>query len=43
MSSAPKFTLRIRTEQEQDIDWRVDPDSITFHQALVSLRITTVE
>ena len=35
MNSPPPFTLRIRTEQEQDIDWMVQPDEITFHQALV--------
>ena len=35
MNSPPPFTLRIRTEQDQDIDWMVQPDEITFHQALV--------
>lgn len=34
MNSPPPFTLRIRTEQDQDIDWMVQPDEITFHQAL---------
>ncbi|KAL3865518.1 hypothetical protein ACJMK2_042894 [Sinanodonta woodiana] len=36
MNSPPPFTLRIRTEQEQDFDWMVQPDEITFHQALPS-------
>ncbi|XP_052793272.1 dual specificity mitogen-activated protein kinase kinase 5-like [Mya arenaria] len=29
-----KFTLRIRTEQEEDIDWSVNPDEITFPNVL---------
>lgn len=31
----PPFTIRIRTEQEQDMDWMVQPNAINFHQALV--------
>lgn len=31
----PPFTIRIRTEQEQDMDWMVQPNAISFHQALV--------
>ncbi|XP_060063676.1 dual specificity mitogen-activated protein kinase kinase 5-like isoform X1 [Ylistrum balloti] len=34
MNSQPPFTVRIRTEQEQDMDWMVQPGEITFHQAL---------
>lgn len=30
----PPFTIRIRTEQEQDMDWMVQPNAISFHQAL---------
>lgn len=35
MNSQFPFTVRIRTEQEQDMDWMVQPEEITFHQALV--------
>jgi len=35
MNVQPTFTVRIRTEQEQDMDWMVQPDQISFHQALV--------
>ncbi|XP_052101658.1 dual specificity mitogen-activated protein kinase kinase 5-like [Mytilus californianus] len=34
MALQPTFTVRIRTEQEQDMDWMVQPDQITFNQAL---------
>lgn len=34
MALQPTFTVRIRTEQAQDMDWMVQPDQITFHQAL---------
>ncbi|XP_045156807.2 dual specificity mitogen-activated protein kinase kinase 5-like [Mercenaria mercenaria] len=34
MNQSPQFTLRIRTEQDQDIDWMVHPEEITFHQAM---------
>lgn len=34
MNSPPPFTLRIRTEHDQDIGWKVQPDEITFHQVL---------
>lgn len=35
MNQNIQLTLRIRTEQDQDIDWMVHPDEITFHQAMV--------
>ncbi|KAJ8304838.1 hypothetical protein KUTeg_018421 [Tegillarca granosa] len=35
MNSQPPFTIRIRTDQNKDImDWMVQPDEITFRQAL---------
>ncbi|KAL5004193.1 hypothetical protein ScPMuIL_017649 [Solemya velum] len=34
MNTPPPFTLRIRTQNDEDIDWMVQPDEITFHQAL---------
>ncbi|XP_060592923.1 dual specificity mitogen-activated protein kinase kinase 5-like [Ruditapes philippinarum] len=34
MNQNLQCTLRIRTEQDQDIDWMVHPDEITFHQAM---------
>lgn len=34
MNTQPPFTMRIRTEQEQDMDWMVQPREVTFHQAL---------
>lgn len=39
MSLQPTFTVRIRTEQAQDMDWMVQPDQITFHQALVCFQM----
>ncbi|GFO50343.1 dual specificity mitogen-activated protein kinase kinase 5, partial [Plakobranchus ocellatus] len=32
--SQPPFTLRIRTENYQDMDWMVKPDEVTFLQTL---------
>ena len=34
-SVQPPFTIRIRTENNQDMDWMVKPDEVTFLQTLV--------
>ncbi|KAH9487860.1 Dual specificity mitogen-activated protein kinase kinase 5 [Bulinus truncatus] len=32
--SEPPFTIRIRSENNQDMDWMVNPDEVTFRQTL---------
>lgn len=37
----PPFTIRIRSENNEDMDWMVKPDQVTFLQTLVSKIINT--